>query len=399
MSDVFGFSSSIDSIGSALFSASTGRQSLAVAAINRGAAAAQAKNYDLAVTEFRRAAAYQPDDPSAYIYMGQVYTMMSKPDDAIGAYKKALAIDPQNADAKYALAGVDITQQKYGDAEKLLKELMQADPTNAGPPTTLGFVYMNTGRYAEADTQFTKVTRLSPTSSTAFYNLGLLRNKQGNYSDAVSLFQRSLSLDPKNANAHADLAFSYMGLDEPDQARQQYAQLAGLGTDQARSLLGEVEQAIDTPKFLYSDSTQSNFPALLGPNTNVSALDPSLATAGATKVFKLTFRFNQDMDVASVQNISNWSITKGTGGVAGAYNYGANLNADRQVGIAPLPLSVTYDPHTKMATVYFRVTQNATGDGLIDPSHWVFQFSGKDIYGRPMDHHGDQFDGHAITPF
>jgi hypothetical protein len=52
-----------------------------------------------------------------------------------------------------------------------------------------------------------------------------------------------------------------------------------------------------------------------------------------------------------------------------------------------------------MATIYFRVSQNANADALIDPSHWVFSFHGKDVYGRTMDHRGDQYDGHAISPF
>lgn len=399
MSSAFGFSSSIDNIGSALFSGQDGRQALAVSAINRGAAAAQAKNYDLAIKEFQRASAYAPTDPNAYMYMGQVYMIMRQPADAATAYHKALAIDPANPDAKYALANVLIQQGNYGDAEKLLKGVANGDPTNPGPPTTLGFIYMNTGRFAEADTQFTRVTHMAPTNATGFYNLGLLRNKQGNFTDAVNQFQHAISLDPKAEGPRADLAFAYMGLDQPDLARQQYYQLLDLGTDQARSLAGQVSQAITTPKFLYEDSTMSNFSSLLGPNTNVSALDPSLATPGATKVFRMTFKFNEPMATSSVQNITNWAIGKGTGGTAGAYNYGANLHPGQDVGISPLPLSVTYDPKTQTAVVYFRVTQNAAGNGLIDPSHWVFKFTGKDVFGRTMDKRGDQYDGHAITPF
>jgi Flp pilus assembly protein TadD len=400
MSDAFGLSGSIDNIGSALTSSTTaGYQSLAASAINRGATAVQAQNYDLAITEFRRAAAYQPSDPSAYEYMAQTYMMMNQPDDAVGAYKKALAVDPQNADVKYSLAQVYIGENDYNSAEPLLKDLVKSNPSNMGPPTTLGFLYMNQGRYAEADTQFSKVAMQSPTSSTAFYNLGLLRNKQGQYEDAVSQFQQALTLDPKNENAHADLAYAYMGLDQPDDAETQYNILADMGTDAANNLLPQVSQAINTPQFSYLDSTQSNFDTLLGPNTDVSTLDPTLSTAGASKVFHVTFRFNQDMDTTSVLNISNWSIGKGTGGTAGAYNYGANLNPDRQVGVPAQPLGVIYNPQTKIATVYFKISQNAAGNGLIDPSHIVFGFHGMDVYGRTMDQRGDQYDGHAITPF
>jgi hypothetical protein len=49
--------------------------------------------------------------------------------------------------------------------------------------------------------------------------------------------------------------------------------------------------------------------------------------------------------------------------------------------------------------VYFRITQNATGDGLIDPQHWVFKFSGTDVSGNPMDSRGDEYDGFARKPY
>ena len=393
------FTQGVDNIGSALNSTANGTATLAASALSRGANAAQAGQYDTAVTEFRRAAAYDPTDPNAYMYMAQVYMMMKKPDSAVDAYKKALLIDPVNADAKNGLAGVYVSQKNYGAAEKLEKQIAAADPTNPTPPTTLGFIYMTTGRYAEAETQFTTVTRLAPDSATAYYNLGLLKNKQGDYASAVKLFQQSLSLDPNSENTHADLAYAYMGLKQPDDAQNQYNQLAQMGTTAAMNLLPQVSQAINTPKFLYEDSSQSNFSSLVGPGTPVSALDSSLSTPGATKIFKVTFKFNEPMDISSVLQSTNWSITKGTGGQAGAYNYGADLHPSQDVNISPLPLSVTYDSSAQTATVYFRITQNAAGNGLIDPSHWVFQFSGKDVYGRKMDPIGDQYDGHRISPF
>ncbi len=393
------FSSAVDNVGNALFSESTGRQALAVGAINRGATAAQAKDYTRAIQEFRRAAAYDTTDPNAYRYMGQVYMMMSQPDDAIAAYKKALVIDPQNADAKNELAGVYIQQNKYDEAEKLLKDIMKTDATNAGPPTTLGFLYLNTGRYAEAETQFTKVTLLAPTSGTAYYNLGLLRNKEGKYNEAVGLFQKALTLNPKSENAHADLAYAYLGLGRVDDARQQYNQLINMGTTTGNTLAVQVMHEITTPKFLYSDPALGNFSAVLGPDTPVSALDASLATPGASKVFRMAFTFNQPMDPSSVMNALNWQISEGTGGAAGAYNYGVSLHPDRDAHVAIAPLAVNYDPYSNTAVVYFRVSQNTAGDALIDPSHLVFKFTGVDAYGRSMDKGGDEYDGHAITPF
>ena len=65
-----------------------------------------------------------------------------------------------------------------------------------------------------------------------------------------------------------------------------------------------------------------------------------------------------------------------------------------EVTVPPIPESVTYDPTTYRATVYFSVSQNsAIADGTLDPSHLVFKFSGTDAFGNPMDSDGDEFMG------
>ena len=393
------FSSAVESMGSSLLSGSTNLSSLAASAMSRGASAAQSQNYDVAIQEFKRAAAYSPTDPSPYAYMGQVYMMQGKQGSAIDAYNKSLKLDPENDDTRLLLGKALISSGNYTEAEKQYLKLAKTNPASAEPPTTLGFIYLNSGRLAEADTQFQHVIQVAPTSSMAYYNLGLVRNKQGRYEDAAKLFEQAVSFDPKNENAHADLAYAYLGMDDPTRAKGQYNELVDLNTTAANSLAAQVYNAIETPKIYYNDVANSDFNALLGPQTSVSTLDTSLATPGASKVFKMTFVFNQDMNIQSMMNLSNWSITKADGssnGIGGVYNDGAYINGAKQAYIPISPLSVTYDTDKRSATVYFRVSQNATGDAVIDPKHWVFSFKGMDSSGRTMDKSGDEWDGYSL---
>jgi Flp pilus assembly protein TadD len=398
MSSSFGYSS-IDNVGNALYSSALNRQSLAASALNRGAQAAQARNYDLALTEFNRAHAYNPQDGTVYRYIGQVYGMMGKSAEAIDAYRRGLKMDPANDNARLDLANAYVEAKQWNDAEKEFLQLAKTNPGNPQPPTTLGYIYLNQDRLAEADTQFTRVIQMAPSNSTAYYNLGLVRNKQGRYDEARDLFQQSLSLDGRNERAYADLAYAYLGLDDAENARRQVNQLLTLGTSSAAQLALEVNHAVETPKFFYQDPQASNFNELLGSNTPLSDLDPSLATPGASKVFKMTFVFNQAMDIGSVTNPLHWSIQRANGGTGGVYNDGAVLSTSKDVNVPIVPLSVTYDPYTHAATIYFRVTQNAAGDGVLDPQHLTFSFTGTDATGRPMDKHGDQFNGAALRPF
>jgi hypothetical protein len=107
----------------------------------------------------------------------------------------------------------------------------------------------------------------------------------------------------------------------------------------------------------------------------------------------MTFQFDSEMDAASVMKITNWSITKATGGEAGSYNNGITLYPEKEAVFSPLPKSVTYDATTDQATITFSISQNPYGTAVIDPKHLVFKFSGTDINGKKMDPTADQYDG------
>jgi hypothetical protein len=110
-------------------------------------------------------------------------------------------------------------------------------------------------------------------------------------------------------------------------------------------------------------------------------------------MYSMNFIFNKDMDPQSVQNISNWFISKSTSSeTGGAYNWGLAVKPT-EANISPLPISVIYNPDTLTASVSFKITQNAAGDGTLDPSHIMFKFSGLDTYKNSMDLSADQYSG------
>jgi hypothetical protein len=99
------------------------------------------------------------------------------------------------------------------------------------------------------------------------------------------------------------------------------------------------------------------------------------------------------MDRESIENPANWLISRAAGqGPGQSYNFGMRVPAT-EVSIKPIPDAVTWDEDNLTASVYFTITQNASGTGTLDPSHIEFKFSGKDIYGLAMDTQCDQFCG------
>jgi tetratricopeptide (TPR) repeat protein len=280
-----------------------------------------------------------------------------------------------------------------------LKAALAIEPGSNDAHEALGHVYLTTGRVVEAELEFGKATQIAPTQASGFYSLGLACNRAGDYRRAIDQFRRAISLDRTYANAYVDLARSYVALGEKALAGEQVTALENLNTPQSNTLAHELDLELFTPQIFYADSRDSSFNPYLGPGTQVSMLDPVLATPGAAKTFTLKIQFNQAMDPGSVMTTSNWSILRATGGTAGVYDNGVILHPDQEASISPIPLAVLYDETNHTATVYFTIRQNAAGNATTDPSHWVFRFSGTDASGNRIDPAGDEFDGSALKPF
>jgi tetratricopeptide (TPR) repeat protein len=383
----------------ALIKTSSRRTSAAHSAMNAGAAFLQKQQYDLAIRAFQQALAYDPDSADASYLMARTYTYMGRTEDAIASYRKALRADATHTRARYELGTLYMKSGRYTEAEKEFRQLLATEPTAVDAVISIGYLYMETGRLEEAAVQFDRAARMAPKSAAAHHGMGLVRTRQGDVSSAIEEFRRAIDLDRGYALARSELAFAYLAQGRTDLAREQSDALANLNTAESVALAQQLELAMFTPKISYLDVTHSSFQIYGLTSTPLADIDDTLATPGASVMVTVSFVFNQAMDVTSVQNAFNWSITRASGGQAGVYNHGANLHPEKEAYVPPLPAAVTYDPLTQRATLYFRLTQNETGDAVIDPTHLVFQFRGTDAGGKPMDPAGDQFAGSTMRRF
>jgi hypothetical protein len=154
------------------------------------------------------------------------------------------------------------------------------------------------------------------------------------------------------------------------------------------------------------DTNNENFNSGLGARTPLWMLDPTrLSTPNSSIRAAVAIQFTNEMDAASVMNPANWEISRADGSEGGYYNSSMPASAN-EVSIPKRPFSVTYDPVTRQAKIFFILNQNGSidiGNGnagaTIDPSHLVFKFSGIDAAGRQMDTTGDQIDGYSIRAY
>jgi tetratricopeptide (TPR) repeat protein len=392
----------VNTIGSdiidALFSANLRQQdqfdALSNSALSRGINFYQQGNYDAAVKEFQRSIALSPNSSytqDSYDYLVQSLLNLNRTDDAIKAYKQAIKQDPTNDSYHVNLGNIYFSVGRYDDALAEYKAAVNIDPTSTLNWYSLGQAYNKIGNYAGAEQAFKKIQGQDPLE--AALGLGQTYHLMARNDDAVFELKSAIALNQNFGYAYFELGRVYTDQKEFDKAQEQASILSSIDQSLASQLSSYIDQN-ESPQILAAYST--DFVSTDGPGTKVSVLDPSLTAPNSSKDFTMHFVFSKAMDASTITSPAYWSITRAYGQTRGGdYNWGLPPPAT-EVTISPTPVSVIYDQDSQTADVEFRVTQNASGNGTLDPSHLVFAFRGLDAYGQAMDPAADQYSGISL---
>jgi tetratricopeptide (TPR) repeat protein len=350
-----------------------------------------------AIIYFQRALALDSSNVDAYNDLGNTYLQLKQNDKAIDTFKKLVAMKPFDTDAATSLGNAYAQAKQWGNAAIQFKKAIGLSPNNTTALYSLGQSNLLDKKYKEALADFQKVTRLTPKDPNGYFALGQVYNKLGNFDAAITNLKKAIDLKhgvdfPQAVN---ELGYAYAGKGDDTNLQRTITKLKTLDS----TLATQLQQNTVKPKITSGNyGAYNTFYPDLGPNTPLAMLtlekiDPlqTLSKPNATKSFTMQFQFNTSMDPASVQNLANWQITKANGGKAGYYNFGYTPHPELEAK-PPMVQSVAYDVTKQLATVTFSLTQNATADAVIDPSHLVFSFSGQDINGKKMDPTANAYD-------
>jgi len=359
------------------------------------------KQYDQAITSFKRAITMAPRSETAlnaYDYMARTYLKKGDTQAAIDAYSKALKVDPTRDDLHLQLGKIHTTEGRFDEARAEYALAVKNNPIPANR-YALGQGYLGTGEFDKAIQQFELVQQQQPGKPYGYHGLGQAYAKQGRYENAIDAFKSAVGIQKDYLESYSEMGYAYVDSGQKDKANDIVSTLNTLSPTDT-SLANTLSQYIfekTKPKMtsVYASDMYSPFISTLGPRTNLNALSSYLTNAGDQHTFAMVFQFNKPMDQTSVQNIDNWSIARAGGtGRGDGYNYDMTL-ASTEVAMPSTPLAVYYNQADQTATVLFNIRQNATANGTIDPSHINFSFKGKDTVGLSMDKSADQYSGYS----
>ena len=369
--------------------------SLANNALSRGIDRFTKKDYDGAAKEFRKSIGLSPTSDNtakAYDYLSKSYLQQNRTDDAIKILKTASNVFPTADNFHLSLGDLYFKNQKIKETEAEYSKAVKLNPNSADNRYSLGEIYLATDRLSEAKEQFKIVTQLAPASPTGFYGLGEVARKSGDFNNAELQLKKAATMNKEFDNAFLELGYTYADMGQMDKAQKQLEILQNLNASQQVASLRSYMAKAANPKIATAFSTDG-FKTYSGPGTTVFELDSSLSSQSSSKNFAMNFIFSKDMDKNSVENIANWQIAQQAGAlISSTYNFGM-LTPSTEVSLPSKPINVVYNSNSNTAIVTFKISQNAYGNGTIDPSHVIFKFMGEDTYGKTMDPSADEYSG------
>jgi tetratricopeptide (TPR) repeat protein len=194
-----------------------------------GIAADKQKQFDVAITEFKKVTELEPTFADGFVGLGQTY--MEKHDfaSAVTPLKRALEVDPDLAPA-HQLLGYALLAQGYG--AQAIPHLQKVQDK-----TGLGIAEIQTGQLPEAVANLQAALAERPNDQDLLYYLGRasgLLSKQS--------IDSLLAAYPDSARAHQALAENYFVLRQMPEAEKEYREALRLRPDtpELHLELGEV---------------------------------------------------------------------------------------------------------------------------------------------------------------
>jgi len=152
----------------------------------------QKGKYKLSVQKLRKAIELDPELPSAYLYLAQLYYQLDELEDAETNFRKALEMDPDYSRAHNNYGAFLCRQKRYSESETQFLAAID-NPLYENSAATLeniGLCMYQDGQYAKAEDYFTRALVEVPYLSRSLYVLAKINFDRGDIAAAKLNLER-----------------------------------------------------------------------------------------------------------------------------------------------------------------------------------------------------------------
>ena len=165
---------------------------------------------------------YAPEDADLYRVLGDLYIVQNKASEATQAYAHAIRLSPNNPDLHTRLGDAYLVQ---GDGDSAANEYARSVQSPYGPAASLvalGDLYTDKGLPERAEKTYLEALALEPDLASAYAGLANLYRAQDKAQEAQAAYETLIEVDPRQLQWYADLADVYLGQGRADAAISLY---------------------------------------------------------------------------------------------------------------------------------------------------------------------------------
>jgi protein O-GlcNAc transferase len=197
--------------------------------LNKGAQLLASGKVDRAIVLFKYAIKIDPKLVAAHFNLGLAYQKADKFQTAITHFKNALKFNPDDLEAKTLLAE---NYYRLGNFQKAI----YYRPSYPEALTNLGAIYARMGQFAKALTFYQRSLECDQNYPTTYTFLGNTLLAQGNMDDAVMCYKMAIEKDKKNAEAYNNLGTAYARLQKYGNAVRAYKKVLSIDRNSESAL-------------------------------------------------------------------------------------------------------------------------------------------------------------------
>ncbi len=164
------------------------------------------------------------ESPETYIQYGDRYRLSGNISLAIKNYQRALAINPNLAIAHERIAAIYQLQRNGMEAIASFSKAIQLDPQSLDAQLGIGNAYQQMGWTELAIAHFQQALELAPSRFLAEYHckLGNSLKERGRIAEAIACYERAIATNPDDVNGYRSLALAFIKQQDPESVNTIY---------------------------------------------------------------------------------------------------------------------------------------------------------------------------------
>ncbi len=139
-----------------------------------------------------------PEDPQAYLLLGNAQYDSKKYQEAIDSYAKVMSLDPKNAEAYYGTAMALVDLHDYENAREIFISTIYLDSLNADYHAGLGALLFLEGNYDESIESYSRAIQLNPIDPEFYFFHACAYQNVFLYDETLADFDRCIQLNPND---------------------------------------------------------------------------------------------------------------------------------------------------------------------------------------------------------